>query len=296
VATRIVPVSWMPDGPVEAIVTHWSAGMSYRAGELDREHYHLCIEGDGKLVRGEHPISDNFDCRDHDYAAHTRGFNTKTIGVSMMCMGHGIDQPRFLGPYPIRREQWDALLMVCADLSDHYEIPVTARTLLGHGEVEPNLGIHQNGKWDPLALPWAPQMGKAEVGSLMRLQISAVKQDHKKADDDPRLSPVVKVMVMGHTLATDGFLEKGKSWIPVRDAVDQLRRIRAFTTLTQAQLLDIRETTCVVRCPGFPDRQLAFKNHGGRGFVAAAEFAQALNLSLAWKPTGRTVELDFSKG
>ena len=49
----IVPADWMPNCNMKRIVCHWTAG-GYRAGDHDRESYHILIEGDGRLVRGDH--------------------------------------------------------------------------------------------------------------------------------------------------------------------------------------------------------------------------------------------------
>ena len=38
-------------------------------------------------------------------------------------------------------------------------------TVLGHGEVQRNLGIKQRSKWDPMVLPWAPTRKPAAVGA-----------------------------------------------------------------------------------------------------------------------------------
>src|SRR3954466_4747371 len=51
--TLVVPQDWMPDCKMERIVCHWTAG-SYTAGDHDRECYHILIQGDASLVRGDH--------------------------------------------------------------------------------------------------------------------------------------------------------------------------------------------------------------------------------------------------
>src|SRR4030095_64553 len=41
----------MPDGEMPRVIVHWTAG-TYKASPLDREHYHVLIEGDGTIVYG----------------------------------------------------------------------------------------------------------------------------------------------------------------------------------------------------------------------------------------------------
>src|SRR5262245_9659283 len=74
----VVNPAWMQPVHMKRIIAHWSAGM-HRASDLDKEHYHIIVEADGRLVRGDHDISDNLTTADDDYAAHTRGCNTGSI-------------------------------------------------------------------------------------------------------------------------------------------------------------------------------------------------------------------------
>ncbi|WP_248311241.1 peptidoglycan-binding protein [Bosea sp. UNC402CLCol] len=57
-STSVVPSDWMPAAQMDRIIVHWTAG-AHRGSGLDRSHYHVLIEGDGKLVRGIPPISLN---------------------------------------------------------------------------------------------------------------------------------------------------------------------------------------------------------------------------------------------
>ena len=152
------------------IVTHWTAG-AYSVSALDREHYHIIIAGDGTLVRGDHTIVDNVSSADGDYAAHTRNCNTQSIGVSVACMAGAIERPFSAGPYPMTLLQWTTMARVCAQLCQFYGIQVTPTTVLGHGEVQRNLGIAQAGKWDPMVLPWKPTLTFTEVGDAFRNKV-----------------------------------------------------------------------------------------------------------------------------
>jgi hypothetical protein len=55
-----------------------------------------------------------------------------------------------------------------------YKIPVTPRTVLSHAEVQPTLGIKQNGKWDFTELSFRPSLkGHKACGDYMRSRVSA---------------------------------------------------------------------------------------------------------------------------
>lgn len=130
------------------VIVHWTAG-AHRASGLDRSHYHILIEGDGKFVRGI-PSIDLNDARGvkPGYAAHTLNCNTGSIGVSLCCMAGAVESPFKAGSAPMTRKQWDTLPAVLADLCRRYSIPVTPRTVLSHAEVQGALRIKQRGKWD----------------------------------------------------------------------------------------------------------------------------------------------------
>lgn len=167
-----IPKSWMPKAEMRRIVCHWTAG-GYRPSENDREHYHILIDGEGKLHRGAHAITANESTGDGDYAAHTRGVNTRSIGVGMCCMAGARETPFNGGSAPMTREQWDAVVDVAAQLCRAYAIAVTPKTVLGHGEVQKTLGIPQKGKWDPMKLPFASGLTKAQVGAKLREEVAA---------------------------------------------------------------------------------------------------------------------------
>jgi hypothetical protein len=155
------------------IVLHWTAG-GYKASLLDKEHYHIMIEDDGKLVQGDHTIDDNLFTGDDDYAAHTRRFNTKAIGVAVCCMANAEERPFKPGPAPMLEQQWNTMAQVAAELAKFYNIPVTERNILGHGEVERVHGVKQKGKWDPMVLPWNTNLTKKQVGDAFRAKVASL--------------------------------------------------------------------------------------------------------------------------
>jgi N-acetyl-anhydromuramyl-L-alanine amidase AmpD len=89
-------------------------------------------------------------------------------------MANAVESPFNAGPYPLTQKQWDTLAAVAADLARKYKIAVSPTTVLQHGEVQKNLGIAQDGKWDINKLPWNPGMNSTEVGNQFRSKVSAL--------------------------------------------------------------------------------------------------------------------------
>ena len=167
----LIPNQWMPNCVMQRIICHWTAG-AYKASEHDRAAYHILIEKDGTLVRGNHSIADNVSTADNVYARHTKGCNSGSIGITVCCMADAHEAPFRPGPSPMTREQWDLLARVAAQLAGRYGIAVTPKTILGHGEVQEQLGKPQEGKWDPMVFPWDPAVPKQEVGRRFRARVS----------------------------------------------------------------------------------------------------------------------------
>lgn len=141
----------LDNSKMSRIIIHWTAG-TWSVNSLDKEHYHIIIDGDGIVHKGDRAIKDNEIISGTNYAAHTKGTNTGSIGVSLCGMA-GATESNF-GKFPIKKEQLDVLISVLKELKKHYKIPVTDRTILSHAEVQTNLGIRQNGKWDISVFPW----------------------------------------------------------------------------------------------------------------------------------------------
>ena len=166
----------LPACSMRRIICHWSEG-HYTANSTDLEHYHILIQGDGSVIGGDHAISDNVSVQDDDYAAHTKGCNTGSIGVALCGMVGCREQPFAGGPEPVKQSQWDTMVQVVAELCKFYKIPVKPTTVLGHGEVQGTLNITQRGKWDPMVWPWDPSVSRAEVGKALRTQVQSALDD-----------------------------------------------------------------------------------------------------------------------
>lgn len=176
---------------MKRIIVHWTAG-SNKASEHDKKHYHFLIDGAGNVVPGLFKPEDNLSTADGHYAAHTKNCNTGSIGVSLCGMHEAVEQPFKTGPYPINKRQWDRMILLVADLARKYKIPVTAQTVLTHAEVQPNLGIAQNGKWDITRLPWdSGRQGAKAVGDHLRagVKLATVPAAPQKPVEPPKPAP-----------------------------------------------------------------------------------------------------------
>jgi hypothetical protein len=169
-----IPALWLPKANMKRIIMHWTAG-AYVASEVDKEHYHMVIEGDLDLIKGDYSIKDNEVIHGSNYAAHTRNCNTGSIGVSLCCMAGAVESPFNAGKFPMKKEQMDKLIECVAQLCRFYGIPVTRQTVLSHAEVQPTLGITQAGKWDYTRLPFEPTIiGALAVGDFIRSRVQAI--------------------------------------------------------------------------------------------------------------------------
>ena len=167
-----IPKNLLTPCSMKRVICHWSEG-NYKANSTDIEHYHILIEGDGTVRGGDHTIDDNENTADNDYAAHTLNANTQAIGVACCCMVGCQEAPFKPGSEPMKKSQWNKMVQVVAELCQFYGIPVTPTTVLGHGEVQANLGITQMGKWDPMVWPWDTSKIPAQVGAALRKQVAA---------------------------------------------------------------------------------------------------------------------------
>lgn len=170
-----IPSLWLPDAVMKRIIVHWTAG-SYVCSELDLEHYHIIIDGENQLHKGEHSIKDNEVIHGTDYAAHTLNCNSGAIGVSVACMAGAIETPFSAGAFPMKVGQFNKLAAVVAQLCSRYKIPILPTTVLSHAEVQNTLGIKQRGKWDIARLPFDQSVvGAAAVGNRFRSLVSQFK-------------------------------------------------------------------------------------------------------------------------
>lgn len=189
----IIPSQWLPNCSMKRVILHWTAG-AYKASSNDLSHYHILIEDDGKLQKGTHSIKDNVSTGDNIYAAHTLNLNTGSIGVSVCCMANAIERPFDAKNFPMKQKQWETMAQVVAELCDFYDIPVTPKTVLGHGEVAKTLGVDQGGKWDPMVLPWDTSLSKSKVGDQFRSMVKAMLTGNSNMVESPA---TITAMIQG---------------------------------------------------------------------------------------------------
>lgn len=151
----VIPPMWLVSCHMSRVIVHWTAGGPHCSG-VDEDHYHIIVDQELKLHRGNHSISDNVNTADGDYAAHTLNCNGGSIGIAMTGMLDAVERPFNPGPYPIKLAQWQLTARAVAEIITFYGIPLNAMSVLQHGEVEKTLHIKQRGKWDCMVLPWDP--------------------------------------------------------------------------------------------------------------------------------------------
>jgi hypothetical protein len=268
----IVKSDWMPKCRMKRVIVHWTAG-AHKASNFDRAHYHILIEDDGKLVRGLIPINANARPRKRPYAGHTLDCNTESIGVSVCCMGGASESPFRPGKWPMTKKQWETMAQVVAELCEEYNIPVTPQTVLGHGEVQANLGIKQRQKWDPMVLPWDPSLTKRQVGDAFRTLVAKNLGSSEEEED----VQTVKLVFKG-TSVPDVLLVDGGAFVKIRPLATQFgwQITKADGEIIQLQ---VEGRTIDLECLMI----------GQSGYVGCRELAVDLGLGIDWKPDENAV-------
>jgi hypothetical protein len=213
----ILPQEWLQSATVQRIHLHWTAGQ-HNPSENDKDHYHILIAGDGRVVKGNCDIAANSTTSPRGKKAHhTLNANTGALAVSMACMMEARERPFDAGPYPLTKAQWEKAAIVTAELCRRYKVPVTARTVLSHAEVQANLSITQRGKWDVAVLPFDRAYDSARAcGNLFRKMV----QDHLTGESATVsrqmvvVSPTSPLNVRGGPGAAFEILKGGKLALP----------------------------------------------------------------------------------
>lgn len=290
----IVPGDWMPNCSMKRIILHWTAG-GHKASTLDKAHYHILIEDDGKLVRGTHSIIDNVSTGDNNYAAHTALLNTGSIGVSVCCMAEAKESPFDAGAFPMTRTQWETMAQVAADLCDFYDIAVTPQTVLGHREVEATLSKPQAGKWDPMVLPWERTLSKTQVGNKFRSMVNSKITGSSVMQETP-------ASIQGK-IFREAQIFNEKSFIKLRPVTEELNweilhasaNIFELTIpgkpLSSIPYLLLDPSNRVVDVPAGSTEAAIISLVNKFGFVAARDLATKLNLLIDWDGATRTVTI-----
>jgi hypothetical protein len=285
---RLISPSWMPKAEMKRIILHWTAG-AYEPSATDKKHYHILIDGDGGLHQGIFSIKDN-ETTATPYAAHTAKSNSNSIGVSLCAMGGNVqERPLQAGPFPITRTQWETLAQVAAELCMRYNIEVTRKTVLGHGEVQDILGITQSGKWDPLALEWDPNRPYRDVGDEIRRRTQEILEDLKNpkpthtaiaaslpmAAGTEQEIPVTEFVTI-NGVALKGASFDGRSWIELTHLCDHMGwPLPMIDPDTGSALITADDLSLRFGVTQTPD-QTGFPTH----WIEAAELSEKLGLSM----------------
>lgn len=181
------------------LILHWTAGgHEPTAEELLRYHYlvaHMAGETDepeddwSKIVNGVPPernlrglagVPAAHRDPEHGYAAHTAGFNSWSLGVSLCGMRDAVDRRPDLGVYPgpspITTQQLLALFSLLVWLLNSHNLDPVPDQLFTHYEAETLHGVDQvpkgpgTWKWDVSWVPHRPDLGKDDVGDWLREQ------------------------------------------------------------------------------------------------------------------------------
>lgn len=295
----IVPKEWMPSCSMRKVITHWTAG-GHKASSVDTSHYHILIEDDGKLICGTHSIKDNVST-DDKYAAHTAKLNTGSIGVTVCCMLNAQESPFKAGNFPMTKKQWETMAQVVAELCQFYDIDVTTTTVLGHGEVEKNLGVKQHGKWDPMVLPWDTKLNKSQVGNQFRDMIKS----RITGGSDLKESPAnITAIIQGKSFRESQIFNE-KSYVKLRPLLDTFDWSILHATVDNIveihflpaddpksiQFILIDHANEVQDVPAGTSEAKIVELIQKFGFIKATELAEAMNLNITWEGLTRTVIL-----
>ena len=161
---------------MKRIVIHWTGGTN-QPNNIEFQHYHFMINGDGVIIAGKFPVSANEVCRTDKnnnalYAAHTGGGNTGSIGVSLCGMLNFVFGKPESTKYPLKAVQCEACWKKVAELCKQYNIAVTPDTVLTHyefGKKHPK--TTSCGKPDISYLHPYPELKPAEIGDYIRNKV-----------------------------------------------------------------------------------------------------------------------------
>lgn len=153
------------------IVIHWTAG-GHQPNNEEYQHYHFMINKDGLKINGKYKPEDNLDCsKSGNYAAHTGGGNTGSIGIAMCGMA-GFKNRNNVGKYPLTAKQVEACFKEVAKLCKQYKIKVTPYTVFTHYEFGlRNPNTTSKGKIDIIYLPSYPNIPANKIGDFIRNKV-----------------------------------------------------------------------------------------------------------------------------
>jgi len=270
------------------IVIHWTAG-GKNASPLDQEHYHFLVTQDPSFIKGVYRIADNDSTGDHRYAAHTKGCNTRFVGVSLCGMRNAVFHPFSAGPNPITEKQLEAACLLVAEICRKYSIPVKATTVLTHAEVQANLGIKQNGKWDIARLPWTGKIvGAKACGDHIRTRTLAYLNSVQEFPyrDHMKIPVTLKTKASSHVSSIFGWLDDGETMVDVKEFMGMVNEQGI-----KASYLD-KPGDDVFICYSHRSVTVEAEHVFGRIFVPLRETAEACGLIVSFLKDSRSIKLD----
>lgn len=155
---------------MKRIILHWTAG-KHKPNQIDIEHYHFLVDGDGNVLNGKFPVEANEVCRRGGYAMHTGGGNTGSIGVAM-CAMFGFTGVKSVGDFPITPVQFERTMKLCAELLRKYNIELSPETVLTHYEFgQEHKSTTSYGKIDIIYIPPYPWVKREDCGAFIRAKV-----------------------------------------------------------------------------------------------------------------------------
>ena len=160
---------------MKRIILHWTAG-GYYPSDYEKSFYHFLVDKNGKIYKGKFPPENNLVCKKNNYAMHTGGGNTGSIGVAMCAMA-GFKNSKSAGNFPITKKQFEASMELCAKLCIQYKLAITPQTVMTHYE----FGLQHPetssaGKIDIIFLPPYSWVCSKDIGGFIRSKIKWYKQ------------------------------------------------------------------------------------------------------------------------
>ncbi len=160
---------------MKRIIIHWTAGCYYPT-VYEKNFYHFLVDKDGKIYSGVFKPENNLKCVNGNYAMHTGGGNTGSIGIAMCAMA-GFKNRQNIGNYPITAKQFEATMELCAQLCKKYNINITPQTVMTHYEFGLNHPQTTSaGKIDIIYLPPYSWVTQKDIGSFIRTKVKWYKQ------------------------------------------------------------------------------------------------------------------------
>lgn len=149
------------------IIIHWTVGTN-QPNLIDKQHYHFMIDSLGRVHNGNYKVTDNENCKDGKYAAHTGGGNTGAIGIALCGMA-GFRNSKNIGRYPLTKVQCERTFKLIAELCIKYGIIISDKTVMTHYEFGlKNPKTTSRGKIDIIYLPPYSYLKANEIGNFFR--------------------------------------------------------------------------------------------------------------------------------